>query len=72
MESIDSDDLDGTAPSAAEDDDDDDENDTPSGSVTPSLPLKRRELAPDVGVASKKEPSPRKGKIGRASCRERV
>lgn len=61
VDELDSDDLDGPTGTAAAEEEDD-EDDLPSGSVTPSLPLKRREIAPDKAVVSKTEASPRKGK----------
>jgi hypothetical protein len=61
VDELDSDDLDGGS-SALSSAGEDDEDDLASGSVTPSLPLKRREIAPDKAVASKKAPSPRKAK----------
>ena len=55
---VDSDDLDGSADEKnGLDDLYDEEEDLPSGSVTPSLPLKRRELSPDHAVVTKKAPS---------------
>jgi len=57
VDDVDSDDLDGSADENDGRTDFDDEEDLLSGSVTPSLPLKRREISPEHAVVTKKAPS---------------